>query len=108
MTLGKSLFPALADQFDAGKTFDQIVDPYKQTAARILEIAPDSVDFQQPQWQRALTQMDEGSSQQRMMSAREWGDYLRRDRSFGYEYTNDAKQKAYQTANQIADMFGRV
>jgi hypothetical protein len=108
MTLGKSLFPALADQFDAGRTFDQIVDPYKQTAARILEIAPDSVDFQQPQWQRALTQMDEGSSQQRMMSAREWGDYLRRDRSFGYEYTNDAKQKAYQTANQIADMFGRV
>jgi hypothetical protein len=108
MTLGKSLFPALADQFDAGRTFDQIVDPYKQTAARILEIAPDSVDFQQPQWQRALTQMDEGSSQQRLMSNREWGDYLRRDRSFGYEYTNDAKQKAYQTANQIADLFGRV
>lgn len=108
MNLGKSLFPALAAQFDAGKTFNDVVDPYKQTAARLLEISPDAIDFTQPQWQQAVTFSDPGSTDQRLMSSREWGDYLRRDRSFGYEYTTGAKQKAYQTANRIADMFGKV
>jgi len=108
MTLGKSLFPALADQFDAGRTFDQIVDPYRQTAARILEISPNAVDFQKSQWQQALTYTDEGSTEQRLMSNKEWGQYLRSERSFGYEYTNEAKEKAYTVMNRLASTFGRI
>lgn len=108
LSLAKTLYPALADRFDAGDTFDNLVDPYRQQASRILEIEDNSIDFTDPQWQQAVTYVDPGSNEQRLMSTREWGDYLRKTPSFGYEYTTGAKEKAYQTANRLADMFGKV
>ena len=108
MTLGKTLYPALAAQFDAGKSFSELTDVYRQTASRVLEVDPDSIDFTDPQWQRAITYTDDKSPDQRMMSATEWGDYLRSTPAFGYQYTDGAKQKAYQTANRLAELFGKV
>jgi len=43
-----------------------------------------------------------------MMNLQEWGDYLRNTESFGYEFTSQAKDKAYATVNTIADIFGKV
>lgn len=105
----KTMYPALADQFDAGRTFEDVVAGYREIASNTLEINPDSIDFTSPDWAKAITyQPDAGSGEQRMMNLQEWGDYLRNTESFGYEFTSQSKDKAYATVNTIADIFGKV
>lgn len=103
----KQLFPSIATQLDAGQTFQQIVDPYRNTAANLLEMNANMIDFTDPKWAKAITFVDQ-SGNQRPMSFSEWNDYLRQNRSFGYEYTSDAQSKAYQVANDLANLFGKV
>jgi len=103
----KNLFPSIADRIDAGENFQQIVDPYRQSAAALLEIDGGDIDFTQPDWIKAITQMDDKGNQ-RQMSFTEWNDYVRQNRSFGYEYTEQAQRRAYQVANRLADLFGKV
>lgn len=107
VTIAKSLYPGIADQLDAGRTFQQVTDPYRQTAARILEINPETVDFADPKWSKAVTFVTD-KGEQRPMNYNEWGDYLRQTRSFGYEYTSEARSRAYEVANQLANLFGKV
>ena len=103
----KNLFPSIADRIDAGETFQNIVDPYRESAARLLEIDGGEIDFTQPDWIKAITYQDD-KGQQRPMSFTEWNDYVRQNRSFGYEFTEQAQQRAYQVANRLADLFGKV
>lgn len=107
LTQAKNLFPSVSDRLDAGETFQQIVDPYRENAARLLEIDPDDIDFTQAEYIKALTYQDE-RGEQRPMSFTEWGDYIRQTRSFGYEYTDQARSKAYDVANQLANLFGKA
>lgn len=103
----KAMFPSIADRIARGQTVTQIAQPYRNTAAAILEIDPNSIDFTSSEWAKAFTvQNNDGS--QRTMNFNEWGDYLRTNRQFGYEYTTQAKQRAYQVANQLADLFGKA
>jgi hypothetical protein len=109
MTIAKSLYPTLSEQFDLGRTFGDLTSNYRQIAANTLEIDANSIDFTDPQWAVAVTyQPDPKTGEQRMMNLSEWGDYIRKNRSFGYEYTDDAKQKAYKVANELANLFGKV
>jgi len=107
LTQAKNLFPSVSDRLDAGETFQQIVDPYREQAARLLEIDPDEIDFTQSEYVKALTYQDE-RGEQRPMSFTEFGDYIRQTRSFGYEYTDQARNKAYQVANDLANLFGKA
>lgn len=103
----KAMFPGIADRIGRGQTVAQIAQPYRNTAAAILEVDPNSIDFTKSEWAKAFTvQNNDGS--QRTMNFNEWGDYLRTNRQFGYEYTTQAKQRAYQVANQLADLFGKA
>jgi hypothetical protein len=104
----KNLFPSIADRIDAGETFQQIVDPYRQTAAKVLELGTgEDIDFTAPEWAKAVTFMD-SEGNQRPMSYTEWNDYLRQTRSFGYEYTTEARSRAYSVAQDLANIFGRA
>lgn len=103
----KSLFPAISSQLDAGSTFQDIVDPFRNVAAQILEINPEFIDFTEPKWAAAITNPDK-SGMQRMMTYSEWGDYLRKTPSFGYEYTSSAQERAFDVANRLASLFGRA
>jgi hypothetical protein len=107
LNTAKALFPSIATQLDQGLTFGQITDPYKQTAARTLEINPDTIDFTDPKWSKAITfTTDKG--EQRPMNSNEWGNYLRSERSLGYEYTNEARSRAYQVTSGLANLFGKI
>lgn len=107
LNTAKALYPGISAQLDAGQTFDQITDPYRQTAARILEINPETINFSDPRWAQAVTfTTDKGEA--RPMNYNEWGNYLRTTRSFGYEYTSEAKQRAYEVTNQLANLFGKA
>lgn len=103
----KAMFPSIADRIARGQTVTQIAQPYRNTAASILEVDPNSIDFTSSEWAKAFTVQNADGSQ-RTMNFNEWGDYLRTNRQFGYEYTTQAKQRAYQVANQLADLFGKA
>ena len=103
----KAMFPSIADRIARGQTVTQIAQPYRNTAASILEVDPNSIDFTNSEWAKAFTVQNADGSQ-RTMNFNEWGDYLRTNRQFGYEYTTQAKQRAYQVANQLADLFGKA
>ncbi|MHC4685328.1 MAG: transglycosylase SLT domain-containing protein [Planctomycetota bacterium] len=109
LTIGKSLYPTLAEQFDAGQTFDTATAGYKSIAANILERDSTSIDMMDPMFVTAVTyQPDTTTGEQRMMNMAEWGSYLRNNESLGYEYTTEARSRAYATADKIANMFGRI
>jgi hypothetical protein len=107
LNTAKTLYPGISAQLDAGQTFQQITDPYRQTAARILEINPETIDFTDPKWAQAVTfTTDRGEA--RPMNFNEWGKYLRNERGFGYEFTTDAKQRAFEVTGRLANLFGKA
>lgn len=109
LAIGKSLYPTLSGEFDAGRTFDDVTSGYKQIAANILERDSTSIDMMDPMFVTAVTyQPDTTTGEQRMMNMAEWGSYLRNNESLGYEYTTEARSRAYATADKIANMFGRI
>lgn len=107
LQLAKNLYPGIVGQLESGQTFQQIVDPYRQLASRTLEMNADTVDFTDPKWAKAVTYVTD-KGEQRPMNYNEWAAYLRQERSFGYEFTTEAKNRAYQITNDLANLFGKV
>ena len=109
MAIGKSLYPSLSEQFDAGRTFDDVTSSYKNIAANILERDSNSIDMSSPEFVQAITYVpDSKTGEQRLMNMGEWGDYLRKTESLGYQNTTEARSRAFEVSNKIANMFGRV
>lgn len=104
----KSLYPTLAPQIDQGLTFQQAADPYAQTAAKTLNLDPNSVDFSQPKWMKALTQVDPKTGNRTAMSLDQWQTTLMTDPTYGYGNTTQAKQDASSLALTIAKAFGKT
>lgn len=105
--IARTLYPTLQSGFDRGLTFGQMTDPYAQVASRILDIPSTQVDFTDPKWATAFTMKNE-KGEQVPMTYGEWSDYLRTNPAFGYEYTDEAVNKAYTVVNQLAELFGRA
>lgn len=103
--IARTLYPTLSSGFDRGLSFAQMTDPYAQAASRILEIPATQVDFTDPKWAQAFT-MKNDKGEQVPMSYGEWADYLRSTPTFGWEYTDDAKNRAFTVANRLAELFG--
>jgi len=103
--IARTLYPSLNNGFDRGLSFAEMTDPYAQVASRILEIPGAQVDFTDPKWAAAFT-MKDTKGEQMQMSFGEWADYLRTDPSFGWEYTDDAKNRAYTVVNRLGELFG--
>lgn len=100
------LFPSLQKEIERGMDVQTLADPYVQTAARVLGIAPETVDFADPKWNIALNFTD--ASGRRMMNLEEWTRHIRTNDDYGYQYTDDAHNKAYMATTAIARAFGRL
>lgn len=100
------MFPSLAADIQRGMNVETLVDPYREMAARTLEINPGTIDFSDPKWNTALNFGDENG--RRMMTLSEWGRHLRETPEYGYEYTSQAHNRAYQVAESLGRMFGRL
>lgn len=103
--MGKSMNPALANAIDRGITPNQYAEPFRQTAAALLEIAPDQIDFSQPRWQRAVMHMN-AKGETSAMTLAEWQSLLRTDPSYGFDRTRQARAEASRFAQQLAERFG--
>lgn len=104
----ESMYPTLAPELKNGLTFQQAVDPYRQTAAQLTEMDPNKIDFTQAKWQRALTQIDPKTGARTAMSLSDWQQTLKSDPIYGYANTQAGKQEQAGLATTIAQMFGAL
>lgn len=94
----KTLFPALGDKIDSGYTVKQLLSPYLQTRAEILEEDPDNID---------LTKMiDIAKDPKGLMGLYDYQIALRNDPK--WRFTKNAQDSMSQVAKGIAETFGLV
>lgn len=99
----KAAYFHLTPQLDAGLTLSDIFSPYKQTAAKVLEMPEESIDMMDSKFAAAF-----GSENGRPLSMTEWETMLKSDDRYGYKYTKQAKNDARQMAMTLARAFGAV
>lgn len=104
----KGMFPALGPQIDAGLTVQQLADPYRQQAAKDLGISPDAIDFTDPKWSRALTQIDPKTGTPTMMSLYDWQKTVRSDDIYGFKNSPVGKGLAADAILGLAQGLGKV
>ena len=102
----KSLFPELADAIDRGVTVDQYLDPYREMAAKELEINPDDVDWMSPKWSQAVFQTD-AKGGRRPMGLADWQRTIRTDPKYGFDHTVTGRDTAAQFASSLLTEFGK-
>lgn len=99
----------LGQFLDQGGTVSQFYDPYRQRAAAVLGVNPDSVDLSDPKWFAALNARDpKDPNTVRAMTVNEWDQYMKATPTYEYDKTPQAKQDAYALAGTIGTMFGRA
>jgi hypothetical protein len=104
--IAKKRYGHLADLIDQGVTLEDLAGNYKQTAAKLLEIDPNSIDMSTADYEVALAFGEEGKK--RAMTTGEWEKLLRTDSRYGWEKTENAKTEARSLANNLAQAFGRI
>jgi len=99
-------FPVWAPEILKGTTVQQLADPYKQDAAKLLEVSADSIDmFNDPKYLHALSYADPKTGQNRPMTLSEWSTYLRGTDQFKHE-TQQGQNQAAAMATGINQLFG--
>jgi hypothetical protein len=104
-------YPSMAGQIAQGMTPEQIVDPLRQDAARLMEVSPDAINFiADPTYARILTYRppDAGGKVQpiRTMTNSEMETYLRGTGAYGY--TQNARNDASDLTQSILTTLGKV
>jgi hypothetical protein len=94
----KTYFPALADKIDKGYTVKQLLSPYIQTRANILEEDPDSVDI------ASLSNV--AKDPKGLMGLYDYEVSLRKDPK--WRFTKNAQDSLSNVARSIAQTFGLV
>lgn len=102
----ESLYPTLSAQIKQGLTFQQAVDPYRQIAANLTESDPNTIDFTQPKWQKAIMQVDPESGKRTAMSLDQWQTTLKTDPIYGYNNTQQASAQATDLISKLGQMWG--
>lgn len=98
--------PWLKPAIDSGLTMQQIIDPYREEAARLLEVTPDKVDFlNDPLYAKILDRSD-ANGVRGMMSFTEAQDYLRGTEAF--KRTRAGKQAGAELVNTLGQTFGKL
>jgi hypothetical protein len=104
--IAKKRYGHLSDLIDQGVTLEDLAGNYKQTAAKLLEVDPNTIDMSQGDYEVALSFGEEGKK--RAMTTGEWEKLLRTDARYGWEKTENAKTEARSLANNLAQAFGRI
>lgn len=94
----KTYFPALADKIDKGYTVKQLLSPYLQTRANILEEDPDSIDI------ASLSNV--AKDPKSLMSLYDYEISLRKDPK--WRFTKNAQDSLSNVASTLAKTFGLV
>lgn len=94
----KTYFPALADKIDKGYTVKQLLSPYLQTRANILEEDADAIDLKELQ---SVAKDPKG-----LMGLYEYEVALRKDPK--WRFTKNAQDTLSNVARSLAQTFGAI
>lgn len=98
----KGYYPGLSEQIDAGLSLEDMFSNYRNYAARTLELDPNQINFvDEPKWAQAF-----GSRDKPPMSLGEWVTYLKTNKDFGWQYTNQANQEVSSVVSALEKAFG--
>jgi hypothetical protein len=101
-----SLYPTIAGAIKQGITPAQYVTPYKEVAAQLLGVSPDSIDMTQTKWNRALSQPGP-DGKPAAMSLYDWQQLVMKDPQYNYLQSINAKDRASSISQGLAELFGR-
>jgi hypothetical protein len=104
--IAKKRYPHLADLIDQGVSLESLAGNFKNTAAQLLEVDPNTLDMSAADYEVAINFGEEGKK--RVMSTGEWDRLLRTDPKYGWEKTNNAKDEARGLAANLVQAFGRI
>lgn len=104
--LAKTKYAHLANLIDQGFTMDDLSSSFKNTAAKLLEVDPNTINMADTKWETALNYGE--PDKKRMLTNGEWEKLLRTDKQYNWDKTENAKVEARQLANTISQAFGRV
>ena len=106
-TQAASLYPSIAAAIKNGITPADYVTPYKEVAAQLLGVDPNSIDMTQAKWNRPLSAPGPGGVPT-AMSLYDWQQTLMQDPQYGYNNSVNAKDRASSIAQGLAEMFGKA
>jgi len=101
----KITYGHLSEQIDAGLTLEDLSASYKEKAAKLLELDPNTINFA-TDFSDALNYRKDG--QPRVLSMSEWETELRTNDKYKYSFTKQANQDATSIGLAIARAFGKV
>jgi hypothetical protein len=104
----KSQFSWMAPQIDQGITVQQYLDPYRQQAAQLLGVGPDSIDFMDPKWRGLVETVDSKTAQRAPMTLADATTKMRTDPIYGFDQSQVGRQQGAQLVTQLASMFGNI
>jgi hypothetical protein len=99
----KARFPGLADIIDKGGTPADFFAPYQETAARLLEVPSDSIDFTKTPYSQVLQAPDDPTQ---VMRLTDFERVIKQDQRFGWKYTDNANDAIDSLTMYIGDKFG--
>ena len=101
----KAQFPNLTGQFEQGQTFKQIIDPYRNIAAKLLEKDPEQLDFMgDPKWRHVVDYVDPKTGVHRTMSNVELEQYVKSQPE--WNSTKNAVDTYSQIGQTLLQAFG--
>jgi hypothetical protein len=106
LEIAKSRYQHLAPMLDKGLSMQEITQNYRDYAAQLLEVDPNTIDMSKANYERAYMFDENGTK--RMMTNGEWEQTLKTDKRYGWTKTNNAKDEARQLGNTLAKAFGRL
>lgn len=95
-----NLYPTIAGYLQNGGTTEKYFDPYRERAAQVLGLNPETIDLSDPKWGAAFSMPDDQGNR-RALSMDEWNKTLMSDDRYGFRYTENAQ-------NMAEDMVGRI
>ena len=101
----KARFGHLSEQIDGGLTLEDLSASYKEKAAKLLELDPNTINFG-TDFSEALDYRKDGKP--RVLSLGEWETELRTNDKYKYSFTKQANQDATDIGLAIARAFGKV
>lgn len=98
-------YPSMADQLRAGQDLDDLVTPYKQSMAQLLEIPEDKIGLDDRTLRSAMTYRD-ASGKNVAQPLYEFEDQVRKDDR--WQYTDNATSEIMGKTLQVGRMFGKT
>ena len=102
-----NMYPTAAAHIQRGGTVQEFFDPYRETAAKVLQVAPDTIDLSDPKWSAALSITDP-NGQRRAMRMDEWQRTLMSDDKYEFRYTENAQNLAEDLVDRMKRQMGII